>query len=68
MLLLDPDLSKMAPFLAVGLPVLFIWLIVKAFTSEGAAQRRALLGLVLAVVALLLCRPLLMVGIAFLPR
>lgn len=73
-LLLDPDLSKVAPFvlagwlLAVALPVLLIWAIYKACYSEGAAQRRALSGLVLVVVALLLCRPLILLGLAFLPR
>jgi len=73
-LLLDPDLSKLVPFvlgglaLAVVLPVLLIWAIVKAFSSEGAARRRALIVLALVVVALLICRPLIMLGLVFLPR
>jgi hypothetical protein len=73
-LLLDPDLSKLAPYvlsglvLAVVLPALLIWAIYKACYSKGAAQRRALIGLVLVVVALLLCRPLIMLGLVFLPR
>jgi hypothetical protein len=73
-LLLDPDLSKLAPFVYGGcllilvLPVLFIWTIVKAFSSEGAAQRRAIVGLVLVLGALLLGRPLMMLALAFLPH
>lgn len=72
-LLLDPDLSKIAPLilagwlLALGLPAAIIWLIIKFFTLKSAAKWQALIGLVFVVGTLLLCRPLILLCIAFLP-